>query len=76
MHKHIQREREKKIYEVRQDGYVPRTEGRDLLMIYIRYKRITRFSQELTPKIINPNNGFTSSIYREEKKPPNSFRSG
>jgi len=43
---HTQR-RETKIYEVRQDAYVPGaayvpgTEERDLLMIYIRYKRIT-----------------------------------
>ena len=45
-------------------------------MIYTRYKRITRFSQQLSPEIINPNNGFTSYIYKEEKKPQNSSRWG
>ena len=40
-HKHTHKEREIKIYEVRQDVYVSRAEERDLLMIYTRYKRIT-----------------------------------
>jgi len=34
-------QRENKIYEVWHDAYVPGAEKRDLLMIYIRYKRIT-----------------------------------
>ena len=34
------------------------------------------FSQEHSPEIINPNNWFTSSIYREEKKPPKQLQVG
>ena len=40
-HKYTHKERETKIYEVRQDTYVSGTEERDLLMIYTTYKRIT-----------------------------------
>jgi len=34
MHKHTQREKEIRIYEVRQDAYVPGTEEGDLYTIY------------------------------------------
>jgi len=34
MHKQTQREREIRIYEVRQDAYISGTEERDLYMIY------------------------------------------
>ena len=40
-HKHTNKERETKIYKVRKDTYVSGTEERDLLIIYIKYKRIT-----------------------------------
>ena len=70
-HKQTHKERETKIYEVRQDAYVLGEEERDLLMIYIRLQEdYNWFSSELTQKSTLSKNGFTSSIYREKKKPP------
>ena len=71
-HKHTHKERETKIYEVRQDAYVPKAEERDLLMIYTGYKRITidflKNSDQIS--LLNPIKRVTSSIYGEEKKLP------
>jgi len=48
-HKHSHKGRENKIYEVRQDAYVPGAEERDLYMIYKRsQENYNWFSQELT----------------------------
>ena len=45
------KEREIKIYEVRQDAYISETEERDLLMIYIRLQEnYNWFSQKFTQK--------------------------
>jgi len=68
-YKHTHKEREIKIYEIRQDTYILSTGERNLYMIYIRLQEGYKILWKLSPEI-NLLNGFTSSIYREEKKSP------
>ena len=71
MQKHTERERETRIYEVRQDAYILGTEEREIL-IYIRVQEklheiLSRTHFSLISKI-----WVTSSIYRGRRKPQNS----
>ena len=75
--KHTQRETEIKIYEIRQDTYVPGAEERDQYIIYIRLQEdFNWFSQELLRNQLTLK--WVQILYLQggEENPQNSSRSG
>ena len=72
MHKHTYKERETEIYEVRQDFYVFRIEEGDLYLIYTRLQEDLQLVLSRAHFFTILIKWVTSSIYREEKKLPNS----